>query len=162
MQSLTEGFHALAVEQVSYQTGYYAPPVDNPLAHQQYATSPNYIRNPNGLSVNASNGLVPTESREVHISNIQYQVRKKDLTAYIKKIVDSFKLELHVDHTGKFKGTAVVTFESGADANLVVAQLDRMLIKGKKIKVRLGKQQTPVNPSPLVVDGSGRVKSTGY
>jgi hypothetical protein len=154
MQGLTEGFQTLAVGQEYYQPGYYPTPMDPACANYQYTNGATYVRNSYGLPVNTTNGGVASECREVHISNIQYQVHKKDLTQQISKIATPITLEYHVDHAGKFKGTAVVTFDSGDRAALVVAQLDKKLIKGKKVKVRLGKQTTPVSPTPVVVDGS--------
>jgi RNA recognition motif-containing protein len=154
MQGLIEGFQNLAVGPEYYQSSYYPPPVDPASAQYQYTNGATYVRNSYGLPVNTTNGGVPSESREVHISNIQYQVHKRDLAQQITKIAPPVTLEYHIDHAGKFKGTAVATFSSGEQAVQVVAQLDKKLIKGKKVKVRLGKQTTPVSPAPVVVDGS--------
>jgi hypothetical protein len=159
MQSLTEEFQTMTVSQLNYQPGYYASPVNAATTHQQYSNEPTYDQNSYGLPVNVSNGPVPSESREVHISNIQYKVHKRDMAAQISKFATPTALEYHVDHAGKFKGTAVATFDTGEDAARVVARLDKKLIKGKKVKVRLGKQLTPVTPAPLVLNGSYEASS---
>jgi hypothetical protein len=154
LQGLNEGFQPPTVGQFTYQPGYYPALADPAFSQQQYVSGPAYDQNSYGLPVNVSNGPVPSESREVHISNIQYQVRKRDIATHISKIAIPTSLDYHVDYSGKFKGTAVANFSSGEDAARVVAQLDKKLIKGKKVKVRLGKQLTPVTPPPLVLNGS--------
>jgi hypothetical protein len=159
MQGLNEAFQTMTVGQYNYQAGYYTSPVAPASAHQQYTNEPAYGRNSYGLPVNVSSGPVPSECREIHISNIQYKVHKGEMEAQISKIATPASFQYHVDHAGKFKGTAVATFNSGEDANRVVAQLDKKLIKGKKVKVRLGKQLTPVTPTPLVLNGSYEASS---
>jgi hypothetical protein len=154
VHTLTDRFQSLSVGQSASPSSYYASPIEPPPVHQQYAAGLTYVRSPNGIPVNVSNGAIPTEFREVHISNIQYQVKKKEMIAQISKIATPTSLEFHIDHAGKFKGSAVAMFESAADAEQVVNVLDKKTIKGKKVKVRLGKHQTPVNSSPLVVNGS--------
>ncbi|KAF2435507.1 hypothetical protein EJ08DRAFT_340921 [Tothia fuscella] len=157
VQGLTSGFQSLAVAPPAYSGGYYAASVDRAyVEQQQYATGPTYVRNTYGLPVNVSHGAVATECREVHISHIHYQLKKRELIAKLDKIVAPSKIEMDflVDHAGKFKGTAVATFDSSDAATKVVAKLDKTSIKGKKVRVRLGKQQTPVSPSPVIVNGS--------
>jgi hypothetical protein len=154
VQGLTNGFQALSVGQPTYAMAYYAPLPNPAYVQPQYASGPTYVMNSFGLPVNVSNGFIATECREVHIANIPYQTKKRELTTRISGIATPSSVDFHTDHAGKFKGSAIATFESGEAAARVVEQLDKQVVKGKKLRVRIGKQQTPVSPTPVVVNGS--------
>lgn len=157
IQGVTSGFQGLSVGQAVYPAPYYAASAGPSYTQQYYQAGPEYAINTYGLPVNVSHGTVSTECREVHISNIPHRIKKRDLVAQISKIATPTKVQLHSDHAGKFKGTAVATFGRGDEAARVVEHLDKLPFKGKELRVRIGKEQTPVNPGPLVVNGS-----TGY
>jgi hypothetical protein len=157
IHGLTTGFQALSVDQTLYPTPYYAGPSNMGYAQQQYTNQPAYAPDAFGLPVNVSSGVIPTECREVYISNINFLVKKREMAAQISKYARPSTLEYNKTADGKFTGTAIATFESGEEATMVVRGLDKQTVKGKRLKVRIGKQQTPIIPPPMIVNGS-----TGY
>ncbi|KAF2399647.1 hypothetical protein EJ06DRAFT_61053 [Trichodelitschia bisporula] len=154
IHAVVDGFTGLSIGQMTYPgTHYYQQPV----MLAPVASAPIYTRNSHGLPVNMSNGAVRTEIREIHIGNLSYSIGRRELERLLKKAGSSpTSFDIHQDAAGNSKGSAVAYFASEEEARRAVEHLKGFQIKNKKLRVRLGVNQTPVDMAgaPVIVNGS--------
>ena len=156
MLELTSGFSNLSLDQNAYSVGYRSYPVSQ---ISQSATV--YAPNAHQLPVNVTNGVVQTEQRSIHISNLPYSVSEDELKRLINRKVRAVPetVSLHVDHsTGKSKGSGVAGFSTAEEARNAVNVLDKYTLKGKRLRVRPDKNATPIASmrTPTIVDSTAR------
>ena len=147
----------------SYTAAQYSsyPPGDYYAQQQQTAAPLTHIRDTSGLSVNVSKGAFYTESRGIHISNLDFKITQSELQRMLAKVARPAQVDLHFDGArGKAnKGSAVVQFQTSEDARRVVNHFNGYKVKGKELRVRLDKNTTSVGAitHPTIINGS-----TGY
>jgi len=156
MLGLTSGFSNLSLDQNAYSVGYTGYPVS-----QVPQSTAVYAPNAHQLPVNVTNGVVQTEQRSIHISNLPYSVTEEELKRFINRKVraEPETVSLHVDHsTGKSKGSGVAGFSTAEEAKTAINVLDKYTLKGKKLRVRPDKNATPITSArtPTIVDSTAR------
>ena len=112
--------------------------------------------------INISRGAYRTEARSIFISNLPYNVQRKDLEALLKTCgtLVEFDLRPHKKTQGYTQGSASASFASREEARRARDRLNDYDWNGRRISVRFDKETTrsdPINESePIVVNGSGR------
>jgi hypothetical protein len=179
LATLTTGLSNLSLNPSTYPGGtyssastypgagtYYSTAGTYPTAYRDYpvtqtsTTAPAYAPNAHGHPVNISNGIVQTEVRSIHISNLPFGFGEEELKRLITRKVGTMPLSvsLHTDHsTGKSKGSGIAGFSTSEEAQRAVNTLNKFPVKGKyKLKVRLDKNATPISAArtPTIVDSS--------
>ena len=161
----------VAVARAQQYTHYYT----QALARQQQATQqpasqqPVYVSTSIGTPVNASAGVVRTESRGIFVSGLNFKARTRDIESFFGKAGKILKCDLQKDSaTGKSKGNATVQYASAEDARKAVQIFDGQKFMSMRLNVRPDREATAVvppaasnssqasrsNAEPIIVNGS--------
>jgi RNA recognition motif-containing protein len=124
-----------------------------------------YQTNEDGLPVNTANGTVRAVRLAIHIANLSRKTTKKQLASLLKRkrIATPVQVDFHLDSDSeKFKGVAVVHFQTGEDAKHARETLDNYNWDGRRLRVKLDRNSIPLDTNdsanqPMVLNGS-----TGY
>jgi RNA recognition motif. (a.k.a. RRM, RBD, or RNP domain) len=147
-------------------TGYAVPMTTSPVTSAQLAalyTSEAYQTNEDGLPVNTTHGTVRSVRLAVHIANLPRKTTKKELVALLKRkrVAPPLHVELNTDpDSGKFRGVAIVHFDSAEDVRQAIKALDNYSWDGRPLRVKRARESVPMDEGnaspkkPLVVNGS--------
>jgi hypothetical protein len=137
----------------------------NPGHYQRDMYPSQYQTNEDGLPVNTAHGTVRAVRLAIHIANLSRKTTKKQLSTLLKRrrIATPVQVDFHMDpDTQKFKGVAVVHFQTADDAKNAREILDNYNWDGRRLRVKLDRNSTPLDVTdaanqPMVLNGS-----TGY
>ena len=120
-----------------------------------------YVVTQNQRPVNATSGLVKTQSRGVFICRLGFDVNQQQLEVYLSRFGPLQNCEIKRDPmTGKSRGTATAKFLSAEIAATVVCSLDGQQLMGKRVEVRFDKDHemvaavNTVNDCLIIANGS--------
>jgi len=89
---------------------------------------------------------------KVTVTNLEYSVSEKDLTAIMGRAGTVKRANIHYDRSGRSEGTADVFFATRNDAIAAVKQYNGVEIDGKVVRLGLDRgDQSSNSPSGLVV-----------
>ena len=110
--------------------------------------SPTYVYTPNHRPINATGGLVQTESRGIFISQLDYGVDQQQLEEYLRRIGPFDSCEIRRDPaSGRSRGIATAKFASAEAAARAVQVLHGQKLMSKTVSVRFDTEKETVTPS---------------
>ena len=110
--------------------------------------SPTYVYTPNHRPINATGGLVQTESRGIFISQLDYGVDQRQLEEYLRRIGPFDSCEIRRDPaSGRSRGIATAKFASAEAAARAVQVLHGQKLMSKTVSVRFDTEKETVTPS---------------
>lgn len=122
-------------------------------------TSPTYVYTPNYRPINATGGLVKTESRGIFISQLDYAIDQRQLEEYLRRIGSFDSCEIRRDPaTGRSRGIATAKFANAEAAARAIQVFHGQKLMSKTINVRFDTEKEAVAPaaassSKTFVDG---------
>ncbi|KAF2643308.1 hypothetical protein P280DRAFT_422042 [Massarina eburnea CBS 473.64] len=160
--------YATPAQQTYSYADYYQNPPYTP-ASMQYPAQPAApqvpcLQSTAGLPVNIEHGAVLTEARGIFIQGLNYSVRDSELASLIHSVgLRPLEVKVRKDSKGASKGVATATFNSKADAQYGVNNLNGYVHNGRTLTVRLDAESTVVGQfrPPPIVDGTVKYAS-GY
>lgn len=124
---------------------------------QRAITQPVYHRNPDGTRVNMNHGSVTTESRGIHIRGVSHKITHSQLGQFLRSVGPPFETyELRRTSAGFSKGNAVVSYASTEAARSAVLKLDKKVLAGKRIEVKLDTNRRAVDSNTRADASSSR------
>ncbi|KAK7514725.1 hypothetical protein IWZ03DRAFT_381472 [Phyllosticta citriasiana] len=124
----------------------YPPPY--PAVAMPPAMPPSYRLNEHGIPVNVAKGSVSTEPRSVLIRGLDYSVTETELRTLLSQYGNPLRIHLK-------NGYAVAVFSTAREVNTATARLHGKEYKGRILKVREGRDTTPIS-EPVIVHGGPR------
>lgn len=110
--------------------------------------SPTYVYTPNHRPINATGGLVQTESRGIFISQLDYGVDQRQLEEYLRRIGPFDSCEIRRDPaSGRSRGIATAKFASAEVAARAVQVLHGQKLRSKTVSVRFDTEKDAVTTS---------------
>ncbi|KAG9532042.1 RNA-binding domain-containing protein, partial [Aureobasidium melanogenum] len=107
--------------------------------------SPAYVYTSNHRPINATGGLVQTESKGIFIHQLDYAVDQRQLEEYLRRIGSFDSCEIRRDPTsGRSRGIATAKFASAEAAARAVQVLHGQRIMSKTISVRFDTEKEAV------------------
>ncbi|KAG9694087.1 RNA-binding domain-containing protein, partial [Aureobasidium melanogenum] len=121
------------------------PPVEFKNMHSTYVYTSNH------RPINATGGLVQTESKGIFINQLDYAVDQRQLEEYLRRIGSFDSCEIRRDSTtGRSRGIATAKFASAEAAARAVQVLHGQRIMSKTISVRFDTEKEAVTPRSSV------------
>lgn len=110
-----------------------------------------YVYTSNHRPINATGGLVQTESKGIFINQLDYAVDQRQLEEYLRRIGSFDNCEIRRDSTtGRSRGIATAKFASAEAAARAVQVLHGQRIMSKTISVRFDTEKEAVTPTSSV------------
>ncbi|KAI4746602.1 RNA-binding domain-containing protein [Aureobasidium sp. EXF-12298] len=118
--------------------------------------SPAYVYTSNHRPINATGGLVQTESKGIFIHQLDYAVDQRQLEEYLRRIGSFDSCEIRRDPTsGRSRGIATAKFANAEAAARAVQVLHGQRIMSKTISVRFDTEKEAVTPKSSVKSYQG-------
>ncbi|KAG9603216.1 RNA-binding domain-containing protein, partial [Aureobasidium melanogenum] len=118
--------------------------------------SPTYVYTSNHRPINATGGLIQTESKGIFINQLDYAVDQRQLEEYLRRIGSFDSCEIRRDPTsGRSRGIATAKFASAEAAARAVQVLHGQKIMSKTISVRFDTEKEAVTPKSSVKSYQG-------
>lgn len=94
--------------------------------------------NGHGTPINTSNGIVSTESRSIHITNLTSRTTKAGLEGLLQSVSRPQRCSLSQKRYGKrISGSADATYTSVQEAEMAARAVDGQLLDGNRLKAKL-------------------------
>lgn len=118
--------------------------------------NPTYIYTPNHCPINATGGLIQTESRGIFISQLDFAIDQRQLEEYLRRIGAFDSCEIRRDPTsGRSRGIATAKFASAEAAAKAIQVLHGQKIMSKTISVRFDTEKEAVGPKNSIKSHHG-------
>ncbi|KAK6001467.1 hypothetical protein QM012_002798 [Aureobasidium pullulans] len=118
--------------------------------------SPTYVYTSNHRPINATGGLIQTESKGIFINQLDYAVDQRQLEEYLRRIGSFDSCEIRRDPTsGRSRGIATAKFASVEAAARAVQVLHGQKLMSKTISVRFDTEKEAVTPKSSFKDHQG-------
>ncbi|KAH0373821.1 RNA-binding domain-containing protein, partial [Aureobasidium melanogenum] len=113
--------------------------------------NPTYVSTSNHRPINATGGLIQTESKGIFINQLDYAVDQRQLEEYLRRIGSFDSCEIRRDPTsGRSRGIATAKFASAQAAARAVQVLHGQKIMSKTISVRFDTEKEAVTPKSSI------------
>lgn len=113
--------------------------------------SPTYVYTSNHRPINATGGLVRTESKGIFINQLDYAIDQRQLEEYLRRIGSFDSCEIRRDPaSGRSRGTATARFASAEAAARAIQVLHGQKIMSKTVSVRFDTEKEAVTTKSLV------------
>ncbi|KAI9817858.1 MAG: Myelin expression factor 2 [Pycnora praestabilis] len=104
-----------------------------------------FLDGSNRTSINTSQGVVQTEARSIFIGELHYDTTARGLKEHLGQAAEITQLNIAVaTGTGRPKGYAIAGFRTRQEAQKVVQMFDGTEFMGRRLRVRLDKEQIVV------------------
>lgn len=126
--------------------------------------TPTYVFTPNHRPINATGGLVKTESRGIFISQLDFAIDQRQLEEYLRSIGPFESCDVRKDPTtGRSRGIATAKFSTAEAAAAAIQILNGRRLMSKTVNVRFDTEMEAVAPAstikgwhegPIIANGS--------
>lgn len=133
-----------------------SPVLQQPRSGGPKYSNPTFVYTPNHCPINATGGLIQTESRGIFISQLDYAIEQRQLEEYLRRIGPFDSCEIRRDPTsGRSRGIATAKFASAEAAARAIQVLHGQKILSKTVSVRFDTEKEAVAPKSSIKSPHG-------